>query len=455
MSATTSAQDPRRNPFIRVATVNPHLIDALLALLFTVIGVLVLLSERGDPTAKGLTTLGIVLTLLMTVPLALLRISPLLATGLIGGASVTWALVGYGGPTLGAATAAVGLFVVAANFDYVRAFAVNFIAVAVLVVIFVANRDLYPLTTRIVTTLSIWVVFTVLWIFGTVIKEYRLNFARERERAGLFAADRDARAQEAVSLERARLARELHDTVGHALNVVVIQAGAAQRVFGKKPHMALEAISAIESAGRQAMTDMERMLGILRSEARDADAFSAQPGLAQLDRLLEQVREAGLPVEVEVTGKAIELPSSIDLSAYRIVQEALTNTLKHAGPRAKARVEVCYCGTDLQLEIVDDGGRRAPAAAPPPVASPPQPPVVSPASSPAGTATATRTDVATSLSGAASADDPSAPALGSWTGGRGLVGMRERVALFGGVLEVGPRAEGGYRVFARLPLAPA
>ena len=443
MSAHAPARDPRRNPFIRLGGVNPHLVDALLALLFTVIGVLYLLAERGDPTAKGLTTLGVVLTLCMTVPLALLRLSPLLAMFLIGGASVTWALVGYGGPTLGAATAAVGLFVVAASFDYVRAFAVNFVAVAVLVVVFIANRDLYPLTTRLLSTLGVWVVFTVLWIFGTVIKEYRLNAARERERAALFAADRDARAQEAVALERARLARELHDTVGHALNVVVIQAGAAQRVFGKKPHMALEAIGAIEQAGRQAMTDMERMLGILRSEAREADVFSAQPGLSQMDRLLEQVREAGLPVEVEVTGGPIELPSSIDLSAYRIVQEALTNTLKHAGPRASARVEVRYCGTDLELEIVDDGGRRAPAAAAPPVAG----------ASPADAATAAAAGLVTSVDAGATADDPSAPSLGSWTGGRGLVGMRERVALFGGVLEVGPRVEGGYRVFARLPLA--
>lgn len=437
MSAEAPAQYPRRNPFVRLGSVNPHLIDALLALLFTVIGVLILLAERGDPTAKGLTTLGIALTLLMTVPLALLRVSPLLAMGLIGGASVAWALVGYGGPTLGAASAAVGLFVVAATFDYVRAFAVNFVAVAVLVVIFIANRDLYPLTTRIVSTVGIWIVFTVLWVFGTVIKEYRLNATRERERAALFAADRDARAQEAVALERARLARELHDTVGHALNVVVIQAGAAQRVFGKKPHMALEAITAIEQAGRQAITDMERMLGILRSEARDADVFSAQPGLGQLDRLLDQVREAGLRIELAVTGRPGELPSSIDLSAYRIVQEALTNTLKHAGPGARARVEVRYGDTELQLEVTDDGGRRAPAAPPPVVAS-------AHPSADAGPGPAAET-----------VEDPSAPALGSWTGGRGLVGMRERVALFGGVLEVGPRAEGGYRVFARLPLASA
>jgi len=447
MSADAAARDPRRNPFIWLGTVNPHLIDALLALLFTVIGVLYLISERGDPTARGLTTLGVVLTLCMTVPLALLRLSPLLSMFLIGGASVVWALVGYGGPTLGAATAAVGLFVVAATFDYVRAFAVNFVAVAVLVVVFVANRDLYPLTTRLLTTLGVWVVFTVLWIFGTVIKEYRLNAARERERAALFAADRDARAQEAVSLERARMARELHDTVGHALNVVVIQAGAAQRVFSKKPHMALEAIGAIETAGRQAITDMERMLGILRSEARDADAFSARPGLSQLDRLLEQVREAGLPVDLEVKGSIVELPSSIDLSFYRIIQEALTNTLKHAGSRARAHVELCYRDSELELEVVDDGGGRAPAA--------PPPPVVSPVASPAGTSAAPASDEAIPAGVAAAADDPSAPALGSWSGGRGLVGMRERVALFGGVLEVGPRAEGGYRVYARLPLSPA
>jgi signal transduction histidine kinase len=434
MSADAPAQDPRRNPFVRLGSVNPHVVDALLALLLTVVGVLILLAERGDPTAKGLTTFGITLTLLMTLPLALLRVAPVVSMGVIGAASVAWALVGYGGPTLGAASAAVGLFVVAATYDYVRAFVVNFIAVAVLVAVFIANRDDYPLTTRIVTTVGIWLVFTVLWVFGTVIKEYRLNATRERERAALFGADRDARAQEAVALERARLARELHDTVGHALNVVVIQAGAAQRIFSKKPHMALEAVSAIEQAGRQAMTDMERMLGVLRSEARDADVFSAQPGLGQLDRLLEQVRDAGLPVDLTVSGTPIELPSSIDLSFYRIAQEALTNTLKHAGPGARARVALCYCSDELELEVTDDGGQRATTAAGGAAASVAVPPA-------AGTSTPATTD------------DASAPALGSSIGGRGLVGMRERVALFGGVIEVGPRSEGGYRVFARLPLS--
>ena len=290
----------------------------------------------------------------------------------------------------------------------------------------------------------------MLWIFGTVIKEYRLNAARERERAALFAADRDARAQEAVSLERARLARELHDTVGHALNVVVIQAGAAQRVFGKKPHMALEAIGAIESAGRQAMTDMERMLGILRSEARDADAFSAQPGLAQLDRLLEQVREAGLPVDLQVTWQTRRAsfehrplllphhPGGVDEHAQARRPEGhgarravlLRHRARARGRRRRGAARACGGAAPRRCAHADSAQRvgRAPTGA--------------------------ATDVATPSDSAASADDPSAPALGSWTGGRGLVGMRERVALFGGVLEVGPRAEGGYRVFARLPLAP-
>ncbi|HJW76106.1 MAG TPA: hypothetical protein VJ787_10620, partial [Thermoleophilia bacterium] len=130
MSADAPAQDPRRNPFVRLGSVNPHLVDALLALVFTVIGLLILLSQGGDPGARGLTTWGILLTLLMTVPLALLRVSPLVAMALIAAASATWALVGYGGPAPGALSAAVALFVVAATFDYVRAFAVNFVAVA-------------------------------------------------------------------------------------------------------------------------------------------------------------------------------------------------------------------------------------------------------------------------------------------------------------------------------------
>jgi len=209
-----------------------------------------------------------------------------------------------------------------------------------------------------------------------------------------------------VADERARIARELHDMVGHALNLIVIQAGGAQRAFESRPELARQSLASIESAGRQALSDMERMLGILRvAEGRD-QTLSPQPGLSQIDSLAAQVSEAGLPVEVSVEGRPAELPSSVDLSAYRIVQEALTNSLKHAGA-SRARVAIRYLPDSLDLEVTDDGrgvSERGP-----------------------------------------SGDKE----------GRGLVGMRERVALFGGELSVGPLPEGGYRVHARLPLRSA
>ncbi|HEY5387189.1 MAG TPA: histidine kinase, partial [Thermoleophilia bacterium] len=215
----------------------------------------------------------------------------------------------------------------------------------------------------------------------------------------LFAADREARAREAVSEERARLARELHDSVGHALNVVVLHAGAAQRVIGTKPELALEALGSIETAGRQALADIERMLGILRAPDEEA-CCDVTPGMAQLATLCGQVREAGLPVDLIVDGEAQPLPSSLDLTAYRIVQEALTNTLKHAG-KTRASVTVRYEQDALDIDVLDDGRGVAP---------------------------------------------------GVTGGGRGLLGMRERVVAFRGELTAGPRAEGGFAVHVRLPL---
>ncbi len=163
-----------------------------------------------------------------------------------------------------------------------------------------------------------------------IVRVYRAVAARAESRAELFAADREARAREAVANERARLARELHDSVGHALNVIVLHAGGAQRVLETKPALAQEALGSIETAGRQALGDIERMLGILRA-TEDEPSYDAQPDLGRLDDLLARVREAGLPVELRVEGTPKELPASLELSAYRIVQEALTNTLKHAG----------------------------------------------------------------------------------------------------------------------------
>jgi signal transduction histidine kinase len=192
--------------------------------------------------------------------------------------------------------------------------------------------------------------------------------------------------------------------VGHALNLIVIQSGGAQRVFESKPEAVRDTLTSIESTGRQALTDMERMLGMLRATEAEDEALSPQPGLSDVEGLAARVSQAGLPVEVTVHGPPVALPASVDLSAFRIIQEALTNALKHAGP-AHAAVSIRHAPGSLEIEVIDDG-RGA-----------------------------------------------SGDGVGDHRGGgRGLIGMQERVSLFGGELSAGPRAEGGFRVHARLPL---
>jgi signal transduction histidine kinase len=225
------------------------------------------------------------------------------------------------------------------------------------------------------------------WLAGAALRGRRLE-----------AAELEGRARLAVAEERARIARELHDVVAHSVSVMTVQAGAVRRLLTPDQEREREALLGVERTGREALTEMRRLLGMLRS-TDDELALAPQPSMRHLDALVEQVREAGLPVELRVEGTAVDLPPGVDLSAYRIVQESLTNALKHAGP-ARARVVVRFGERDLELEIADDG-RGADNGA------------------------------------------------GS---GEGLVGMRERAALFGGRLEAGPGDAGGYAVRARLPL---
>ena len=193
-----------------------------------------------------------------------------------------------------------------------------------------------------------------LWLAGSVFRILRSHAAAVERRAEVLEQDSEARAREAVAHERARITRELHDIIGHTLNLIVVQAGAARAVFKSRPDQALESLDSIEITARQSLSDMERMLGILRPPEAEAAPYDPQPGLEQVDRLAEQFTDAGLPVEVNVAGEPHKLPTSLDLSAYRIVQEALTNALKHAGP-ARARVAISYLGDKLELNIVDDG----------------------------------------------------------------------------------------------------
>ena len=238
------------------------------------------------------------------------------------------------------------------------------------------------------------------WLAGTAVRELR-------ERSALHArathVEREARL--AVDEERSRIARELHDIVSHNLSVVVVQAAGA-RAHAAPGAGDASTLEKIERSGREALVEMRRLLGVLRRDDDDlASPLAPSPGIDDLPRLAERVRTAGLDVELELEATAAALPPALDLSAYRIVQEALTNTLKHAGPQARVFVRIGCDPNALTIEVEDDGGQ-----------------------SPGATA------------------DSDA--------GHGLIGMRERAALFGGDVRAGPRPEGGFAVHARLPLDP-
>jgi signal transduction histidine kinase len=244
--------------------------------------------------------------------------------------------------------------------------------------------------------------FAAAWWIGEV---FRIRNQREvelQERTRQLEKERDENARRAVMDERVRIARELHDVVAHHVSVMGIQAGAARRILKQQPDKANDVLSQIEASSRQAVAELQRLLGFLR-EDNQVDDIAPQPGLKQLDYLVDQMRLTGLTVSVKKEGMEILLPPGVDLSAYRIIQEALTNTLKHAGP-VNADVTIRYLSDALELEIKDNGPKV------------PQ----------------TETDRENK--------------------GRGLIGMRERVALHGGEFLAGGMAEGGFSVKAKLPL---
>ena len=232
------------------------------------------------------------------------------------------------------------------------------------------------------------------WATGLALRLRReLAVANERLRV-----EQEEKTRRAIAEERSTIARELHDVVAHAISVTVLQSRGARRMLGRDEEKVRSALDAIEHTNTQALGDMRRLLAILRDTEGDA-ATAPQPSLSRLDELLEDVRGSGLPVEVSTAGDNLDVPPGVDLSAYRIIQEALTNVLKHAGP-ATARVELTYGEDDLTLRVTDDG------------------------------------TAATAPNG---------------TRGHGLLGIRERVAVVGGEVEAGPCDDGGFEVRARLP----
>ncbi len=198
--------------------------------------------------------------------------------------------------------------------------------------------------------------FALAWVLGDSLRTRRAYLAQLEERAARLEREREAQSKVAVAAERARIARELHDVVAHNVSVMVVQADGAAYVLDSAPEQAKKALETISGTGRQALAEMRRLLGVLRTgEQREGGEYVPQPDVGQLDELIEQVRTAGLPVDYKVEGTPRPLPSGVELTAYRIVQEALTNTRKHGGSEAGASVRLVYFDDGLGLLVEDDG----------------------------------------------------------------------------------------------------
>ena len=246
--------------------------------------------------------------------------------------------------------------------------------------------------------IAICLVLVAAWAIGDNVRRRHAYLTRVRAREAAIEEEQRERARLAVAAERARIARELHDVISHNVSVMVLQAAAGADVFATHPERAREALGSIEAAGREALAELRRLLSVVHASGDEGASLAPPPGLTRLPELVERVRATGLDVCLTVSGDGRALPAGVDFSAYRIVQEALTNTLKHAHATT-ARVDLRFGAHSLEVEIVDDGTTAG-----------------------------------------------EAPGRG-----QGLIGMRERAAVFGGELQAGPRSQGGFGVRASIP----
>jgi Signal transduction histidine kinase len=375
---------------------NQDYADVAMAIALTVVA----LSTAGSNKTQ-LDAVSVPLLVLQTLPVAVRRRNPMRILIVTGLAITFYSLLGYP-QSNGQFGVFLAFYTVAANEPRRRATVAAAITAAG-ILISLASYAAFSSAGWTGSLTGTYLSFGLAWLIGDNLRVRRAYTRQLEDRAIELEREREEKAAQAVTEERARIARELHDVVAHHVSVMVVQAAGARRIADKDPAAARTALEAVEAAGRTALTEMRRMLEVLRA---DDPGMGPQPGLAELERLISQVRDVGLPVELKVEGDACCLPAGMDLAAYRIVQEALTNTVKHGG-KATARVNVRYGDDYLEIEVTDDGrGAAAPLLA-------------------AGE-----------------------------SGGHGLIGMKERVALYGGELQTGPVFPGGYRVFARLPLEP-
>ncbi|WP_329241136.1 histidine kinase [Streptomyces sp. NBC_01478] len=344
---------------------------------------------EGEPSAPAWP-----LVVLSALPLAARRRYPLATFGVVLGAAV---VIGDDASWINVLTCVIGAYS-ATMYSRHRARATAGLVVAA-VLAGLAFRDTDPVFPG---WSSPAVVLLVAGVLASTVRFWQRRLAASRDRYTQLQQVQEESMRRAVEEERARIAAELHDVVTHNVSVMVIQAGAARKVMDAAPERSKQALLAVEAGGRATMAELRHVMGLLAAPDTDspADGLEPQPGLGQLDALIERVRGAGTPVGVAMSLPPDPLPPGVDLAAYRVVQEALTNTIKHA-PGADASVTVGYTGDALEIEITDTGAAR---------------------------------------------DAP--PADGN---GRGLIGLRERLAVYGGELTAGPTLAGGYRIKARVP----
>lgn len=382
-------------------TVSPLLIDATIAFGLSALSLIAVAGGASDAGRRDALSVG--LLLMETLPLIVRRRWPIPVLAVTLVATVLHASLVEGAIVNESLGALVALFTVAERYER-RVSVVAVLAVAgsfAAIIVARAGTAQIAVSGFFQTMLSVGIV----WALGDWARTRRRYATAIEENARLQEADREERARRAVQDERERIARELHDIVTHHVSVIVIQAGAGLTALDRRPEQARTALEAIDRTSRQALTDMRRMLGILGEAGAPGDPSRApMPGLGRLGELIEEVRAAGLPVELSIEGVRRPLDDGVELSAYRIVQEALTNSLKHA-QGGRARVRLAYEPRALEIEVTDQGGSG-------------------------------RRDLGEAGSG-----------------GRGLIGMRERVALFGGDFEAYATPT-GFRVRARLPLEP-
>ena len=387
----------------RLPRLDPLLADGLLAL---VAAGLSLAQLQGFPSPRDRGALNVALVLLQTLPLVFRRRAPFPVFAVVAAATAVQGTLQLRGPLFAFLALNLAVYSLAVYGDHrlaVRTVAVWACLLTVRLGYLIATSWPQVTISGLSDVVDDYVLLAAAWTLGEGVRQRRVHAAELEDRAARLEREREEKARQAATQERLRIARELHDVVAHSLSVIGIQAGAARLVLDADPHptRAREAVAAIEATANHAMAEMRRALGILRATEPSGVALAPLPGLGQLPALLDQLRSAGLPVDLTVTGEPRPVATSIDLSLYRIVQEALTNALKHARA-TRAEVMVGYGAHDITVEVTDDG------RGPPPSAARSQ--------------------------------------------GAGTIGMRERVALFGGELQVGPRAQGGYAVRVCLPI---